>query len=134
MNAITSERGVNGKELQCSHPNCEAMIYKPARGQKFCSMFCKDQLHKLEREVGKRALTSKGMHCSSMEAPQVIKMLNYLNDRKRHSSIEIVMDTRIVGWHQIITSLRRHGYEIERSFRGVINDNNVFQYQLMGRA
>ena len=134
MDAMTSERAVNGKELQCSHPNCEAMIDKPARGQKYCSMFCKDQLHKLEREVGKKALTSKGMHCSSMEAPQVIKMLKYLGDEKKHSSIEIVLDTRIVGWHQIITSLRKHGYGIERSFRGVINGNNVFQYQFTGRV
>lgn len=134
MDAIASERAVNGKELQCKHPNCEVMIPDPVLTQKYCSTFCKDQIHKLERELGKKALISKGMNCSSMKAPQVIKMLNYLSDKKKHSSIEIVMDTRIVGWHQIITSLRRHGYKINRSFRGVINGNNVFQYELTGRV
>ena len=134
MDAMTSEGAVNGKGQQCEHPNCEAMIPKPARGQKYCSMFCKDQLHKLEREVGRKALTSTGMHYASLDSPVLQKMLSFLESHKKVTSLEIMAGTLDCGWRASISSLRKHGYVIGCEFIGTFGGRKRYEYELTGMA
>lgn len=134
MDAMTSEGAVNGKELQCEHPNCEAMIRKPARGQKYCSMYCKDQLHKLEREVGRKRLTSNGMHYASLDSPILQIMLTFLGRNGKVTSKEIMMGTCDCGWRATISALRKHGYVIACEFKGTFAGRKRYEYELTGRA
>jgi hypothetical protein len=135
MEENASERAVNGAR-ECKMPECNVVISEPRANQVFCGYFCKNNYHELERSLGKQILrkTDGGMHFCSMKSPRLIKMLDFLSDGEKHTSLEIDMAVHDCGRTTTIKELRLHGYIIESLFaRTTAEGRKIWTFQLKGK-
>lgn len=133
MDNKPSSESVHGDTdiLECDLVGCRKVILKPAPNQRFCNDKHRAQYHTQARMIGEKKLKSKGMHYASLKSEGVQRVLKYLSDCQWHTSIEIIMATRLAGWHQNISSLRHHGFNIKKEFWKRIDGMQVYRYRLI---
>ena len=116
--------------ITCEHRFCEVRIENPARGQKFCSQFCKNAEWAAVREDGKAKKKRGEKHFATLRSKKLQKMLNHIKNGMTYTSIELSMFDP--AFNQTIQALRHRGYNIPSKFwRTTENGGKVFVYQLI---
>jgi hypothetical protein len=126
----TSHTPVYEASTICEHRDCEVILTDPTPNQKFCSTFCHDEEWRKIRADGLAKKKSIGMHYQSLNSPIVQKMLAYLSDGKPHTSIQVIQNTMDCGFRATISTLRKHGFDIECTYKGTRKGRKIYEYQL----
>ena len=72
-------------------------------------------------------------HTTTMHSPQNKKVLNYLLDKRPHTTLDIFKATKTINVAAVVSSIRKNGYRIDCKLLKTTKHSKIYTYTLKNK-